>query len=214
MQGLTHAKRFRLILLGVYLLWWMVWAIAPYDRHDWLLENLLVVAALPLVIRWHRLFSNSALAALFVFSCLHTLGSHYTYSQVPYDAWSEQVFGYSVSSYCGGTRNHFDRLVHFLYGVLVTPVVVQLLDARVPQRGIWRWLIPLTFMASHAGLYEVIEWLAAASVGGELGQAFLGTQGDEWDAQKDMALAILGSLLVMPILRWRPPEAPHQASSL
>lgn len=201
--GLNPRSRYPLWLLGLYLLWWSVLAIAPWYREDWLLENALVFVGLPVVVAVHRRLSRAALTALFVFFMLHAVGAHYTYSEVPYDAWAEAAFGRSVSDLFGFERNHFDRLVHFLYGLLVTPAAIELLDARVRQRGGWRFLVPFTFMASHSVIYEVIEWGAAEVFGGDLGQAYLGTQGDVWDAQKDSALALAGALVAVIFVRLR-----------
>ena len=101
----------------------------------------------------------------------------------------------------GLERNHFDRLVHFLYGLLVTPAAFELLGARAHLRGGWRWFLCFMFMAAQAGTYEIIEWGAAEVFGGDLGQAYLGTQGDEWDAQKDSGLMVLGTLLSLATIR-------------
>jgi putative membrane protein len=196
-------RRLPRILLGFFAAWWLLLAIAPRYREDWLLENLLVAAALPVAWRIHRLLPDSALLALFAFFCLHALGAHYTYSEVPYDAWSTALSGHSISELAGFERNHYDRLVHFAYGLLVTPAAVALIDARVAPRGLWRWLLPFCFMASHGAVYETIEWAAAAILGGDLGQAYVGTQGDVWDAQKDMALALLGSAIALLWIRCR-----------
>lgn len=193
--------RYRAILLGLYLAWWSLLAIAPSDRQDWLLENVLVFVGLPLLAVFHRRFSGRALTCLAVFFALHALGAHYTYSEVPYDAWWQSTFGESLNARLGFERNHYDRLVHFCYGLLVTPAAVELLDARAPQSGLWRWLVPLLFMTSHATIYEVIEWSAAMMFAGELGQAYLGTQGDIWDAQRDSALAMCGTLIALVWLR-------------
>ncbi len=196
-------RRLPRILLGLFAAWWLLLAIAPRYREDWLLENLLVAAALPVVWRIHRLLPDSALLALFAFFCLHALGAHYTYSEVPYDAWATALTGHSISDFAGFERNHYDRLVHFAYGLWVTPAAVALIDARVAPRGLWRWLLPFTFMASHGAIYETIEWAAAELLGGDLGQAYVGTQGDVWDAQKDMALALLGSAIALLWIRRR-----------
>jgi putative membrane protein len=91
--------------------------------------------------------------------------------------------------------------VHFLYGVLVTPAAFELLQARAGLRGSWRWFLTFMFMAAQAGLYEIIEWGAAAVFGGDLGMAYLGTQGDEWDSQKDSGLMVLGCLIALVLLR-------------
>lgn len=204
-MDIVPAARYPLLLLVAFVAWWAALAIAPWYREDWLLENLLVFAAVPLLVRSYRRLrlSDAAYTCLFVFLSLHAVGAHYTYAEVPYDRWAQALAGYTVSEALGLQRNHFDRLVHFLYGLLVTPAAVELLDARAPQRGLWRWLVPLLFMVSHSTLYELLEWGAAAVFGGDLGQAYLGTQGDVWDAQKDSALAAAGAAIAVAACRWR-----------
>jgi putative membrane protein len=202
-------------LLASFCLLWLALAIAPLFRQDWLLENLLVLVAVPLfVLTRHRLrFSNFAYTCLFVFFSLHELGAHYTYSLVPYDAWFQALSGHSLDAMLGFQRNQYDRLIHFLYGLLITPAAVELFAhyGRYPRS--WAALFPLLFVASHSVIYELVEWAAAVVFGGDLGQAYLGTQGDIWDAQKDMALAFLGAVVMiaalgvlgrLPVLqRWR-----------
>jgi putative membrane protein len=189
-------------LLAAFCLLFVALGIAPLFRQDWLLENLLVLVAVPLFVATrHRLrFSNSAYTCLFIFFALHELGAHYTYSLVPYDAWFSRVTGYSLDAMLGFERNHYDRLIHFLYGLLITPAAVELFAhyGRYPRA--WAALFPLLFVASHSVIYELVEWGAAMVFGGDLGQAYLGTQGDIWDAQKDMALALLGAIVAVTVL--------------
>jgi putative membrane protein len=87
--------------------------------------------------------------------------------------------------------------------LLVLPAAWELMDARMSPRGVWRYLMPVFFVMSHSVIYEVIEWAAAEVFGGDLGAAYLGTQGDEWDAQKDMALAAAGAVLGMVVMALR-----------
>lgn len=204
------SARYPLALLGMFAVWWGVLAIAPTYRQDWLLENLLVFAALPLLVwSYSRLrLSNTAYTLLFAFFALHAVGAHYTYSEVPYDRWMQAFTGHGIGEVFGQERNHYDRLVHLAYGLLVTPAAIEVLDARAPQRGMWRWLVPFLFMVSHSTVYEMIEWAAAVVFGGDLGQAYLGTQGDVWDAQKDSAMAGLGALVAVVACRWRSPARP------
>ena len=189
-------RPFVLGLLAAFAAIWTALALAPWYRQDWLLENMLVFAALPLLAWGYRTlpFTRGTYACLFVFLVLHAIGAHYTYSEVPYDRAFEAVTGASLNALLGWERNHYDRMVHFLYGLLVTPAAIEILQARAPPRGLWRWLLPVCFMMSHSVLYEAIEWLAAEVFGGDLGQAYLGTQGDVWDAQKDSLLATAGSV--------------------
>jgi putative membrane protein len=207
-SGAAHRAPYPLWLLIAFAAWWVALAIAPWYRQDWLLENLLVFVAVPLLVwSYPRLrLSDTAYTCLFVFLSLHTVGAHYTYSDVPYDHWARALTGHSLSEALGPQRNHFDRMVHFLYGLLVTPAAIELLDARAPQRGVWRWLVPLLFMVSHSTIYELVEW-GAAAVFGDLGQAYLGTQGDIWDAQKDSALAALGAAIAVVAWRGRRPRS-------
>ncbi len=197
------SARYPLALLGIFALWWLSLAIRPSYRQDWLLENLLVFVAIPLLVwSYSRLrLSNTAYTLLFVFFGLHAIGAHYTYAEVPYDRWAKALTDRTVSEALGLDRNQYDRLVHFAYGLLVTPAAIEVLDARAPQRGLWRWLVPWLFMVSHSTIYEMIEWAAAAVFGGDLGQAYLGTQGDVWDAQKDSAMAGWGALIAVVACR-------------
>ena len=184
--------RLPLLLLGAFALVWTALAIAPSYRSDWLLENLLVFVGVPLLVRGYRTIplSNANYVALFVFLTLHEIGAHYTYAEVP--------FGYG---WLGAERNHYDRLVHFSFGFLLLPTIVQILDVRAKLQGVWRFLLPIAFMMSCSELFELIEWQAAEIFGGPLGQAYLGTQGDIWDAQKDSGLAMTGAILSMILLR-------------
>lgn len=188
------------LLLAIYAVVWVLCAINPLYPADWAVENVLVFIFIPIVVVHSRRapLSHLAYVTLFAFFCLHSLGSHYTYAEVPYDRWWQSLTGSTVNELMGWHRNHYDRLVHFCYGLLTTVTWVELLQRALPgMRGFWRWLIPLTFMMSHSLLYELIEWLAVLVVGGELGEAYLGTQGDIWDAHWDMLLATLGSVVTL-----------------
>jgi len=205
------SDRYPLALLVAFLAIFAALGVAPWYRQDWLLENLLVLVAVPgLVLAYRRLrFSNLAYTCLFVFFVLHEIGAHYTYSEVPWRDWLAALTGTEATA---AGRNHYDRFVHFAYGLLLMPAAVELIEARMSPRGLWRWLMPLFFVMSHSVIYEMIEWLAAVLFGGDLGVAYLGTQGDEWDAQKDMALATAGAVTALVLLeilaRLRGPRAP------
>lgn len=189
--------RYPLALLAIYGAIWLALAIDPVFRQDWLLENAIVLIAIPLlVLTAPRLrFSDSAYTCLFVFFVFHAIGAHYTYSLVPYDDWYRALTGLPLEG-----RNQYDRAVHFLYGLLVAPAAVEIFAhyGRYPRS--WAVLFPWLFMAAHAVIYELIEWAAAIVFGGDLGQAYLGTQGDIWDGQKDMALALAGTTIMLAAL--------------
>jgi putative membrane protein len=196
-------ERFPAFLLMLFAILWVALAIAPRYRQDWLLENLVVLLAVPWLVWCHRRLrlSNLAYAAIFLFLALHEIGAHYTYSEVPYDRWARMLLGISPDQAFGLSRNHYDRVLHFLYGLLITPAAMELLAARASPRGIWRWILPVSFVMSHSVVYELVEWAAALVFGGDLGEAYLGTQGDPWDAQHDMLLAAMGSVLAVLVLR-------------
>lgn len=194
--------RYPAVLLGVFIVLWAVLAVAPLYRQDWLLENTLVFVAVPVLVATRRRlrFSNAAYTCLFVFFSLHEVGAHYTYSLVPYDAWFSALTGHSLDALLGFPRNEYDRAIHLLYGLLITPAAVELFAHYGRYARIWAALFPVLFVSSHSVIYELIEWAAAVVFGGDLGQAYLGTQGDVWDAQKDMAMALLGALLSVALL--------------
>lgn len=186
------------ILLGIE---FVVLAIAPNDRKDWLLENVLAVLFVGALFASYRKLTLSRISyfLIFLFLSLHLIGAHYTYSLVPYDSWFESLTGRSLDSLLGWERNNFDRIVHFAYGLLLAYPVREVFQRVARLRGFWGYFFPLDITMSTSLLYELIEWGAAAVFGGDLGQAYLGTQGDLWDAHKDMAFASLGALIAMLI---------------
>jgi len=143
--------------------------------------------------------SSLSYTLIFIFLSLHTIGSHYTYADVPYESWTGTL-GFSINDIFGFTRNHFDRLVHFLFGFLIAYPMREVFMRVAGAKGAWSYYLPLELVMSLSMLYELIEWATAEVVGGELGMAYLGTQGDIWDAHKDMGLATLGAALGMLIV--------------
>jgi len=191
-----------LVLLGALLaIEFVILAIAPHDRKDWMLENALVVLFVGFMVGTYRKLTLSRISYLliFVFLSVHMIGAHYTYALVPYNDWFRAVTGGSLNELLGWERNNFDRVVHFLYGLLLAYPVREVFLRVARLRGFWGYFFPLDITMSTSMLYELIEWGAAAVFGGELGQAYLGTQGDVWDAHKDMALASAGALIAMMV---------------
>ncbi len=198
LRAIPHSRY--VAILGT--LFAVVFVLSGFHAHhplDWALENALVVPAVAVVLALHRrlIFSRVSYTLIFVFLSLHELGAHYTYSEVPYDEWFRALSGYTLSDLCGWQRNHFDRLVHFCYGLLLAYPVREIFMRVADVRGFWCYFLPLDLTMSTSMLYELIEWLAVGVFGGDLGVAYLGTQGDPFDAQKDMALAAVGALLTM-----------------
>lgn len=194
-------RRYLLTLAGVFAVIWTALAIDPHDRSAWALENALVLAlgAVLFATRHAFVFSRASYTLIFLFLCLHTVGAHYTYSLVPYDEWWRALTGHSLNSLLGWERNNFDRVVHFSYGLLLAYPIREIFLRVAEVRGFWAYFLPLDVTLSTSALYELIEWGAAEFFGGDLGAAYLGTQGDIWDAQKDMALAALGAVIAMTV---------------
>jgi putative membrane protein len=138
--------------------------------------------------------SDFSARLVLVFLSLHVLGARYLYSYVPYDDWSAALFGRTVSSLCGFNRNHYDRLVHVAYGLLLFFPAREVIVARLRLRGIWADLLALQFILATSALYELIEWGVALVFAPDWAEHYNGQQGDLWDAQKDMALAVLGAV--------------------
>ena len=194
-------RQFLLLLSVLLAIEFVILAIAPHDRKDWLLENALVVLFVGFMVGTYRKLTLSRISyfLIFVFLSVHMIGAHYTYALVPYDDWFRAVTGSSLNELLGWERNNFDRVVHFLYGLLLAYPVREVFLRVAKLRGFWGYFFPLDITMSTSMLYELIEWGAALIFGGELGQAYLGTQGDVWDAHKDMALAAGGALLAMMV---------------
>lgn len=197
---MTH-RTWLFLLVGLFVLLAVPLGIAPLYRQDWLLENILSVTAVILLLATSKSFPLSRISytLIFIFLCLHEIGSHYTYAEVPYDQWWQSAFGYSLNEALGFQRNNFDRLVHFLYGLLLAYPVREMFIRVADVKGFWSYFLPLDLTMSTSMLYELVEWAVAEIFGGDLGMAYLGTQGDIWDAHKDMGLASLGALLAMLI---------------
>jgi putative membrane protein len=167
----------------------LVWSgIEPYDRFTWLLEVAPVLIGLPLAIATHRRFPLTPL--LSVLLALHAVilmvGGRYTYALVPAGFWVQEALGFA--------RNHYDRLGHFAQGFVPAILAREILWRRSPLRGS-RWLgfVVVAICLAFSAFYELIEWWTAAA-SGEAADAFLGTQGDPWDTQWDMLLALIGSI--------------------
>lgn len=176
---------------------WLFLAFGVLDRNTWLMENVLSFVFIGPVIYLYlkHVLSDRSYALIVFFLIVHTLGAHYTYSKVPYEIWSIGWFDQSINQIMGWERNHYDRLVHFLFGVVLTLPLIEYFKVKSPLRGIWLISFVLLLSAAASTAYELIEWAAAAVFGEGLGNAYLGTQGDEFDAQKDIALATIGSFI-------------------
>lgn len=152
---------------------------------------LLIFVAPMLLTRWR--LSNKAVGALLLFWLLHTLGGRYTYSNVPYDEWTQLLTGDTISREFGLARNGYDRLVHLAFGLLwVLPYSETMWRHAGMGRRCSLWTA-LLFVGAMSALYEIFEWLLTIVVAPGMAADYNGQQGDAWDAQKDMAAALVGA---------------------
>jgi putative membrane protein len=180
--------RFLQVVAAVFLVAWIILAINPVDRGDWFLENLLVFVSVPILVFTYRRFQFSRTSYLLIaaFMILHEVGAHYTYAKVPLGYWLKEAFELS--------RNHYDRLIHCGFGLFLTYPHYEILRRVANIRGVWTYLLAVAAIISASNLFEIIEAIVALIVSPELGTEYLGTQGDVWDAQKDMAAALIGAM--------------------
>ena len=188
--GRDIGKHFLPIAVACYVAFWIALAIHPLDRGDWLLENLLIfisVTVLALTYRKFR-FSNFSYALILIFLAFHTTGAHYTYAKVPAGFW--------LQNWLHLNRNHYDRVIHFSFGfLLLYPMRELLVRSAAHARKQWATWLAVAALAALSSFFEIIEAVIAQIVAPDLGAAYLGTQGDIWDAQKDMAAAFVGALI-------------------
>ena len=191
-------------LIGIYAAIWLWGAYDPVDRHTWGLENALVLVLVGGLAVTHRRFAFSNLSNLLIFCFLlcHVVGSHYTYSLVPIGEWTRDSFDLS--------RNHYDRFVHFAFGLLMAYPLRELTLRRVHAHGGWSFLGPLMATLALSGAYEIIEWGAARLSDPDVGMAYVGAQGDVWDGQKDMLLAFLGACIAMALTALQRSRTGHE----
>ena len=181
-------------LLSVVVIALLVSGFAPYDRLTWFLEVAPVLIAIPLLWLSYAKFPLTRL--LYWLIALHALililGGHYTYARVPLGEWLQELFGFA--------RNHYDRLGHLAQGFIPAMVAREILLRRSPlQRGKWLFFIVTAICLAISACYEFIEWWSAL-LSEEAAQAFLGTQGDHWDTQWDMFLALNGAIFAQLLL--------------
>ena len=184
-------NRFLQGTLVAYALVWILTAWKPLYPHDWMMENLLVFVTVPALALTYRRFPLSDLSYLLIalFMALHSIGAHYTYSNVP--------FGFYLKEALHLSRNPFDRLVHFSFGLLLAYPVREIFLRVAKTRGFWNYYLPLDVVLAFSAVFELFEMAAALITSPELGDAYLGTQGDVFDAQKDMLMAGLGAVIAM-----------------
>ena len=181
-------RAYPLTLLALGLIALVVSAVHPYDSSTWVMEVFPILLGVPILLATGRRFPLTRLlyTLIFVHALILMLGGHYTYARVPVGFWMEHAFGF--------TRNHYDRLGHFAQGFIPALIAREVLVRKTPLRpGGWLFFIVCAICLAISACYEFIEWWAAL-LGGSAATEFLGTQGDVWDTQWDMFLALIGSI--------------------
>ncbi|MEP6957369.1 MAG: DUF2238 domain-containing protein [Nitrospirota bacterium] len=190
-------ERNRWFLWGLFT-WYLLlsgWtAYGPVDREFWAIASILPACLVVGLIVLHRWMPLSVLSYVLItlFLSLHTIGVHYTYGQVPIGAWMDQALHLG--------RNHFDRVVHFSFGFLLAYPMEEAFRLLAHARGWVLYYLPVISILGLSGLWEIVESWVAGAVHPELGITYLGSQGDIWDAQKDMAAALYGAMLCVMLL--------------
>lgn len=202
-QGFKGNRKLQLMIIG-YSIIWLLLAIKPTSRGEWLLENVLTIvtlATLALTYRKFR-FSNASYFFIFLFLCFHTVGAHYTYQQTPLDDWLKSAFHTK--------RSYYDRLVHFLFGLLLVYPVREWLVRLSGLSRLWAAFLPVTILVSFSGCFEIVEMRLALLVNAQLAQDYVGMQGDIWDSVKDIEMGLVGAICAAVVLQWTGFNQTHQ----
>jgi putative membrane protein len=192
LSRIPFRKNYYLIsYLIVFFALWMSTLIGTTDIYNWMMENTLVVIFLSiLALTFKRFqFSDLSYTFIFVYLCLHIYGAKYTYAENPFGYWMKDYFHFH--------RNHYDRIVHFSFGFMLAYPMRDFFLNKMKFPNWVGWWLPVEITLSFSCLYELIEWAVADVLFPEQGDAYLGTQGDIWDAQKDMFMAFCGAVIIM-----------------
>ncbi|MCX2742148.1 DUF2238 domain-containing protein [Pontibacter anaerobius] len=179
----------------LFLTFWVYSALTTTDLENWLVENTLTLSLLIFLVAFYNIFrfSNTSYTLPFLFLLLHVYGSQYQYADNPFGEWLKVQFDFG--------RNHYDRLVHLGYGLLLAYPMHEVLTVGLNLNRLLTYLLPVELILSSGVMYELVEWMVADWVygGGKQGMVFLGMQGDIWDAQKDVAMAFAGAVAAMAV---------------
>ncbi len=186
-------KYFPHLLLGIYVTEFLVLSINPYERITWFVENMTVFVVVLLLVGLYAAkirFSNTAYALMSVLIFLHTIGGHFTFERVPFD-WFNDFFGYE--------RNMFDRVAHMTVGLYAYPLIEALIRYKVVAKKWYAYFSAFMIIPAIAAFYELFEWQYAISGDPTAGANVLGSQGDIWDAQKDILMDTLGGAFAVTL---------------
>ena len=193
----TISKRETVVLLGIISASMLISGIGPYDRVTWFLEVAPVMIGIPLLFFTFKRFPLTPLTyrLLTIHALILILGGHYTYARVPLGYWIQDLFDFS--------RNHYDRIGHIAQGFVPAILAREILLRTSPLKpGKWLFVIVTSIALAFSAFYEMIEWWASIA-GGDSADSFLGTQGDIWDTQWDMFIALIGAITAQLVLSKR-----------
>ena len=184
------------VLLGWYALLWGVLALPPSDWENWVLASVIPAIVVVGLVAGRQALPMTCASYVMVgaFLTLHTVGAHYTYARTP--------LGHELALLLGSGRNDYDRVVHFAFGLLLAMPIRECFARLTNTRGVLLYYLPMMTIVGLSGLWEILEAWVAQIVSPELGAAYLGSQGDIWDSQKDMAAALYGALLWLALTLW------------
>jgi len=193
------SERYPFYLLIITIIFLGITAINPPHPKDFFYEHIMTVVFLVFMIISYKKFrlSNLSYTLIFMFMILHIIGARFTYSEVPYNNFFVQFFGFDINEFFGFTRNNYDRLVHFSFWLLFAYPIREIFMKIANAKGIWSFYLPLDVVMAFSMLYELIEYGFVLLIAEEVSHTYLGTQGDVWDAHKDMFLAALGAFIAL-----------------
>lgn len=202
-----HRATFQLVTLLTFTAFFVFWLHdPPYELHA-VIHVVPTWIAIAILLASTKFFplTNTSFAFLVMFLTLHVVGTRYVYSFVPYDQWATHLLGDDMTNEVQLGRNHYDRFVHFSFGVLIAPVAKEVHSRLLRVEPAWSYFTAVEFILASSMAFELAEWLGAVTLAPEFADSYLGQQGDAWDAHKDMALAAVGavlSMIVMAIVRY------------
>lgn len=189
----SHSK-VPLVLLGIFIFIW-VWSFqGTLNIFNWMLENTLTILFGIFLFNQYKKqgFSDLSYICIFIYMVMHLYGAKYTYAETPAGNWLRDMLGWE--------RNNYDRIVHFGFGFFLAYPWREYFMNSIKISPSYCWFLPAEITLSFAGIYELVEWMVADKFFPDQGIAYLGAQGDVWDAQKDMGLALLGAVIALTLI--------------
>lgn len=194
------------VMLSLFLVVWGLTCINPPWPQDFVLQHIPTTAVLIILLFVQQKVGISLLSysLIVAFALVHVLGARYLYSNVPYNDWTQALFGFNLNEVLGlGRRNDYDRLVHLLFGLMISIPAWRFAFRVLSLNRFWSAVFAMMFILSAGSFYEVAEWGVAMIFAPETAENYNGQQGDIWDPQKDMLLAAIGAVISLSgVLIW------------